>query len=495
MKKILTFLFFLVALSMQGQYDYSDRCILAHEYITALRFEEARELIAQEHERNPGNLVPVMLENYIDFLSILVAEDEAVFDSLAEYRTDRLDLLSEGDPGSPWYRSLLAKVNLQWAFARIKFGSYFTAGLEARRAYRLLEENAREYPGFLPDKVGLGILHALVGTIPDNYRWVAGLFSMHGSVEQGRKELMDVLLLADSLEYTYLKGEALFFRSFIDLNLQADREKALELLPYYDEAYQRNLLLTFSYARILMQNGMNDRAIDVLQQRPGSDQYFPFYYLDFLLGQSKLNRLDADADKYFYRFTTNFKGDSYIKSAYERLAWSSLLKGDTAGYRQNMQKVLVYGDDFTDGDKMALQAAESAYIPDKSLLRARLLFDGGYYHAADSILGRADKHWPSLRERIEYPYRRGRVFHAMGLHDEALEWYNKAIGLGSNEPWYYAANAALKAGMISELEGRYTEAEEYYHQCLRMKNKEYRTSIAQKAKAGLNRLEEIEDVH
>ncbi len=495
MKKLLSLLLLLSVFSMHGQYAYTDRCELAHERITALRFDEARELIAQEYAENPGNLVPVMLENYIDFLTILVAEDEAVFDSLSEYRTERLDLLSDGDPNSPWYRSLLAKVNLQWAFARIKFGSYITAGLEVRKAFRLLEENAREYPDFLPDKVGLGILHALIGTIPDNYQWVAGLFSMRGSVEEGRRELMEVLLLADSLDYSYLKGEALFFRSFIDLNLRADREKALELLPYYDEAYQQNLLLTFSYARILMQNAMNDRAIEVLLHRPGGGDYYPFYYLDFLLGQCKLNRLDKDADEYFYRFTTNFKGDSYIKSAYERLAWACLLDDDTTGFRRNMQKVLVYGDDFTDGDKIALRDAESGYIPDISLLRARLLFDGGYYHAADSVLGHAEQQWSSPRERIEYPYRRGRVYHAMGLHAKAVEWYDKAISLGSEEPWYYAANAALKAGMISEMGGNYTEAESYYRKCLRMKNKEYKTSIAQKAKAGLNRLEDLKLKH
>ncbi len=93
---------------------------------------------------------------------------------------------------------MIAQVNLHWAFASVKFGEYFTAGREIRRAFLLLEENQELHPDFLPDKVGLGIMHALIGTIPDNYRWIASLFSMNGSVELGRLELFKVLEQAET---------------------------------------------------------------------------------------------------------------------------------------------------------------------------------------------------------------------------------------------------------------------------------------------------------
>ncbi len=493
MKKLILILFLFSGLILRGQYNYTDNCKQAHELITALKFNEASSYITAERNQNPDNLIPVILDNYIDFLSILVSEDEAVFDSLIEFRAERMTLLSEGDMDSPWYRSLLAKMNLQWAFARIKFASYFTAGIEIRRAYLLLAENKELYPEFYHDKVGFGIMHALIGTIPDNFKWVARLFSMDGSVEQGRNELKEVLENADALGYGYLKGEALFFLSFIDLNLQADRDRAIELLPFYDSTAKDNLMLTFSLSRILMQNAHNDSAIQLLVNHPHGKEYYPFYYLDYLSGLTKLNRLDDDAGIYFLKFTTNFKGQSYMKSAYQRLAWINLLKGDTLKYKELMLKVEKYGDDFTDGDKLALSEAISGFIPNIELLKARLLFDGGYYYKADSILNICEGSFDRIKDKLEYPYRRGRISHAQGNLATALDWYDKCVLEGKGSPWYFAANAALQSGMIHEEQGRLELAEMYYEKCLDMDNLEYRTSIAQKAKAGLNRIGEISE--
>jgi len=117
-----------------------------------------------------------MLTNYIDFITLIVGEDEVVFDSLENLRPEWVRQLKNGEKDSPWYRTLNAQMNLQWAFARLRFGEYFTAAREIRKAYLLLEENQELYPGFLPDKIGLGIMYALIGSIPDNYRWIANLF-------------------------------------------------------------------------------------------------------------------------------------------------------------------------------------------------------------------------------------------------------------------------------------------------------------------------------
>ena len=491
--KNLSFIILLLAGSVvQAQYTCSEGCAQAHSLITALRFNEANELIRTEKAADPENLIPVLLENYIDFLTIIVGEDEKVFDSLARQRSARLKLLVAGDQSSPWYRASIARVNMQWAFARVKFGQYLTAALEIRKAYRLLEENSREYPGFPPDQVGLGLMHALIGSIPDNQRWIADIFSMQGSIGQGREKLMDVLENTGSNDFSYLHGEALFFLSFIDLNLQADRNNADALLPYYDDAGPDNLLLVFSKARILMQCGMNDEAIALLTHSPRGKEYFPFYYLDYLAGLAKLNRLDEDAGSYLLRFLVNFRGKSYVKSGYQKLAWHHLLQGDEGRYRDYIGKALLYGDELTDGDKLARAEAESGIIPNVCLLKARLLFDGGYYAAAANILQQHDCCLISARDSMEFLYRNGRIAHAMNLYDEALLWYGMAIEAGREEIWYFAANAALLSGNIFELLGDYEEARIHYRLATRMKNKEYATSIKQKAKAGINRIDEAE---
>lgn len=489
MKKSIWIVFLLTTLISRGQYDYSDLCIEAHTEISALRFDHAQQLIASEKSAHPENLVPTMLQAYMDFLTIIVGENEADFDSLADLRHIKLNILKEGDTQSPWYRYSIARLYLQWAFSRVKYGSYFYAARDIQKAYMLLNENNEAYPDFLPDKVSLGIMHALIGTIPDNYRWIANIFSMEGSVEQGRAELMAVLKNAEEEGYPFLKDEALFFLTFIDLNLQADRNKAKELLAYYHDA-DSNLMLIFSYSRILMQTGNNDRAVDILVNHPRSNDFYPFYYLEYLSGLTKLNRLDEDAGQYFLRFTANFKGASYIKSAYQRLAWTRLLKDDVQGYWNYMDRVKQYGDAFTDGDKLALRDAESGELPNLCLLKARLLYDGGYFAQADSTLNRLDCGLTTERDKTEFPYRRGRISHALNDIDAALSWYEKTIETGGRQPYYFASNAALQIGAIYESLGDYSLAEDYYRQCLQMPGKEYKTSLNQKAKAGLNSLKD-----
>lgn len=479
-----------MTVAVHGQYDYSETCMRAHELAGALRFDEARALICQEKQRDPQNLVPVMLEGYIDFLTLIVSENKYDYDSLKAKKNERLARLRKGDRSSPWYRSSIAHYNLQWAFARITHGSYVNAARDIRKAYLLLEENHLRHPGFLPDKNGLGIMHALIGSIPDNLEWIASIFNMKGSVEDGRKELLEVIETSDSLGYPFLKSEAIFFLSFIELNLTSDKQSALSLLQHYGRAADSNLMLVFSKARIYMQTGRTDDAIALLVDRPGGKEYFPFYYLDYLAGLAKLSRLDPDAAHYFLRYTANFKGSNYIRSAYQRLAWIEYLAGNEAGYEQYMQRVLRYGEDISDGDKMALREAEEGLPPNTCLLKARLLYDGGYYHRADSVLTRAACSLRNNRDSLEYLYRKGRIAQARQDWQKALSYYEETIRSGQHEPYYFAANAALQSGRIHENMNDYPRAEASYKACLKMKNTEYRNSIKQKARAGLNNLAE-----
>src|SRR5205814_571915 len=83
----------------------------------------------------------------------------------------RLVTLTEGDLGSPYYLFVQAEINLQWAAADIKFGEYLNAIFEIRRAFKLLEENQQKFPAFSPNKKSLGVLYALLGSVPDKYKW------------------------------------------------------------------------------------------------------------------------------------------------------------------------------------------------------------------------------------------------------------------------------------------------------------------------------------
>ncbi len=105
---------------------------------------------------------------------------------------------------------MLGNIHLQWAVARLKFKEYFTAAVEINKAYRLLEKNAEMFPEFVPNKISLGVLHIMIGMVPDKYQWLLNIISMEGSVVQGREELNHVLEQSNQNEiYSYLKVETL----------------------------------------------------------------------------------------------------------------------------------------------------------------------------------------------------------------------------------------------------------------------------------------------
>ena len=89
---------------------------------------------------------------------------------------------------------------------------------------------------------------------------------------------------------------------------------------------------------------------------------------------------------------------------------------------------------------------------------------------------------------MEYNYRMGRIYQESGNNDKALVYFSQAIHTGINQPWYFAANAALQEGMIYEEMQDFINAEKYYRLVLSMNFEEYKTSLCQKAKAGLHRL-------
>ncbi len=496
---IIAFVFIIVSVTSLAQYnyDFNKNCTDAYSLALSLKFEEAQKLINKEKHINPDNNIPYLVENYIYFLKVFIGEEESVFEELDDKKDDIIDRLEDGDEDSPYYNYSLAQVYLQWAFARTKFKEYFTAAVEINRAYRKLESNDEKFPDFLPDKINLGLLHTMIGTIPDSYNWVKKLVGVEGTVNQGTNEILKVLdaSLKDK-KYEHFKAECLFYLSFIKLNMSTDKGKALDYINLItgndsDTSYMSSPLTIYAMARIYMGNGMNEKALNLLLKRPKGKEYYPFHYLDYLTGLAKLQNLDEDANLYFLRFLEEFKGINYIKAAYQKIAWYYAVNGNDFMYKEYIAKIPENGYDIADADKQAEREAERDVVPNAVLLKARLLFDGGYYERAMKVLTTENKNFlRDERDSLEYTYRLGRIYHGWGKIDDAVPYYLQTIKNGSESEYYYAANAALQLGLIYEKRKDFQKAKIYYEKARSMKNKEYKNSIDQKAKAGLSRIED-----
>ena len=482
----------------QYSYDFNNRCKDAYKALTSLRLDEAERYIVVEKQMNPDNNIPYLLESYLMFFKVFIGEEETLYRKYEDRRDKIYDRLTDGNPSSPYYRYSLAVYHTQWALARLKFSEFFKAAWQFRKAYLLLEHNQEEFPDFLPDNLYSGLFHIAIGIVPPEYKWAVNILGFSGSIEKGEKEIQTLIDASETNPaYAYLREEVIFYKTFIDINVTENLESAyqqyLSSRTTMDTALLRNPLMSYALARILKEKKMTDEAIEVLENRFQGKEYFPFYYLDYLTGYYRLQRLDTAAKDYLLKYVRNFNGVLYLKSAYQKLSWYYLVFGDTTKCLEAKEKILTVGSTISDDDKQARIYAEKEELPDIYLLKARLLSDGGYYQRALNALEEGKEHLLSdkdSKKSLEYYYRLARIYHEWGKKEQSIPFYEESIENGKELPYYYAANSALKLGNIYEERKDYGKALKYYRMALRMKNKEYKTSIDMKAKAGIQRIEE-----
>ncbi len=490
----ISFLFLLcyfLTYTASANFNFNANCKTAYSNIISLKFIAGQTQIAQEKQSNPSNLIPLLLENYIDFLSLFVSEDEKQYSLLQTSQKTRLAAIENGDKKSPYYLYAQAEINIQWAFVKVKFGNYMSAATDINSAYHLLEKNQNLFPNFIPNKKSLGLLHVLIGSIPDQYKWVADIIGLEGNVSQGIQELRIAINLASKdSEYVVMVPECAFLLSYVLGSLESstqDLEQQYKLLNSLDKT---NLLLYHSRAKIAAQLGKNDDVIAILSNYPYGKEYFPFPYLDYLKGKALLNKLDPSANIPFQNFLSHFKGKNYIKASYQKLAWYYwVVKNDTTLYSKTIKNAISAGYTNIGEDKEALWEAQNHLVPNKILLKSRLLFDGGYYlQAFQMLINSPNTYFKPPKDELEFYYRLARIHHKMGNTTKAINLYKATIKFGEEQPYYYAAYAALQLATIYEESKNDTDAELYYKKCMSINGAEYEDAIKAKAKAGLNRL-------
>ncbi|MCF8243958.1 MAG: tetratricopeptide repeat protein [Saprospiraceae bacterium] len=483
-------LFFLLPVQAKKHFEWTPALKEAYHKTLSLRFMEAEADLAKIRRTDPDNLLILHVENYLDFFHVYINEEVTEFKNLEKNKDRRLEIIEdEGDKTSPYYLFLQADILLHWALARLKFEEYSTAFFETNKAFKLLTANAEKFPKFMPNKKDLGILHAIVGTIPDNYKWTVNwLSSMEGSMEQGREELEEVLNFAKKQDFIY-EDEIFVYYAYLMLHLENDNEEAWKIINNAKLNPADNPLACFVMANVAMRTDRGDEAINILLKRPTGKQFAPFYYLDYMLGLVKLQRLDDDANIYLQRYVDNYRGRNFIKDSYQKLAWHALLHGDPTGYNKFMNRCKSYGYTIVGSDKSALADAKSGDVPAIELLKARVLFDGGRFQRAFEVLkGKESSDYLSEKNRLEYNYRMGRITHKLGKHAEALSFYQKTIDMGRKSPYYFACRSALEKGHILEELGRSKQAKAAFNLCLDISPDDHKTALHQQAKAGLRRL-------
>ena len=471
----------------------SDNMKNAYSYILSLDINNAKVVLKNEKKINPNNGIIYLYENYIDFLYLLINEDEVLFKDLSRNKLKRIKNIKLNDKSSPYYLYSQAEIYLQCSFISIKFGEYVRGAYEIQKAYFLLKKNINLFPDFYLNNKILGILNVLIGSIPEEYQWITNLIGMEGDVNTGFNRLNKFFLLTqENPKYTQYSVETIFLLSFLQMNISNDIDDYKILLSIIDNQYKTNKLLKLCAARLASKLGDNELNSQILNHKFEEDQTLPIYYFDYLLGMSELYKLNYNlASKHFKIFLKNFKGKNYIKSSYHKLALISFLLNDENSMQKYFNLTLLNGDVFIEEDKKAQKDVELNLLPHPVLLEARLLYDGGYYLKALNCIEKVGNpsYFSDINNIVEYWYRKARISQRIDdSSSKIIEYFSQAYNKGKELKTYFVPMAALQIGYEYEKMGNLSNAREFYKKCLEFSDFDYERGIHQKAKVALVRL-------
>ncbi len=490
MKHLVAVAFFCVPFlaTAEKYYDFNTVCKQAYAEIVSLRIANGQRLLAEEKKAHPDNLIPYFLDNYTDFFPLFFNEDIKEFDKKLPLKEARLAAMKIGPKESPWNLFTQAMLQVQWAAIHIKFGERWAAGWSFKAAFDLAKENQKLFPNFAPNKMVMGPLQVVAGTIPKGYQWLSNMLGIKGNIATGMKDLGAFMNNADQTAAIF-KDEATFYYCYLKFHFENKPDEALQFIKTQKLDVVNNHLFTYMAANLSLNNQQSAATKNYVLQRNMSAAYMPSPVWDFELAYSKLYHLEPDANLYFDKFLNNFKGNFYIKDSWLKLGWHYLLQGNMAEYNRCIIQVKTKGNADTDADKKALKEAKDGKIPHPVLLKARLLSDGGYTSEAYQILqGKQSADFATEEDKLEFAYRVGRIYEELGRYDDAIQAYLTTIKTGKERTEYFAARAALQVAAIYEQQKKNKPmAIAFYNQCLAMENHDYKNSLDQKAKAGVER--------
>ena len=470
-----------------SSFEFNDRVQQAYLRIIRLKFDEGKILLDEEKRLNPSNVLPELYYNYIDFLKTFISEDVKEFEAFKKNLSERQRKLSDED--SPYNLYVRSEMMLQEAMLRIKFREFITAAWEIRKSYKLIEKNANAFAAFPLNKKILGFLHVMVGAIPKNYRWMIDITGVSGTIPQGTEELNSLLRETETGPFKVYREEILFYLANINNSFNPGEGNSSMLIGTIQPFCRHSELMRYCYINLLMKAGRNDEILQMFTDTFSTEGTYPFYFLSYKTGMAKFRKLDLTSEKDFENFIKHFKGINYLRSAYQKIAWIYLLEGETEKYAEAISFSGKVGADFIDEDKDATKEANDGIKPNLILLRARLLFDGGYYtQSMAEIGGKGIENFPTYRDQLEVTYRLARIYLKLKQTDKAIDYFEQTFKNGASSSFYFAANSALMLGNIYEERNDHEKSRSNYTRCLSLRKHEYQNSIDQKAEAGLERL-------
>ncbi len=489
-RKVLLFvLLFLFSFSIKAAYfEYTPALNECQKHLVALRLKQADAIISSEILKHPDNIAGLYLLHYAKFYHIMVQQNVAMLPAFEKMHANTLAQIQLLPNNSPYKLFIKASIHLQSALVKGAFNEYLSAAWDFRSAFMEVNQNERSFPNFLGHKKELGALKALIGTFPSQYNWILNVVGLEGDFDKGL-QILHKYIEADSKEPLIEQQQAEVMYTLIQLNFGPEKKTAWSFYKEHSKDYHQNLMQCYVRAYVAGKCGENDIALQTLKARPTDEAYEQIYYLNLLMGTYLLNELDYSAAIWFKKYLAFSITKGSFKEAYQKLSWIAWLQGDTLKFHTYTNLMIKHSKEMGSETSLMNQDLSKGIFPSAEMLKARLLFDGGYYSKAQNTLLKIKPELlPSNFQKLEWNYRIARIYQEEGNLAEAIAHYNTCLKNGKEMRTYLLPNACLQLGAIYEKLNYIPLARTYYEQVNNYGNYDYESSISQKAKSNLLRL-------
>jgi tetratricopeptide (TPR) repeat protein len=416
-------------------------------------------------------------------VELLATESDEKFTVYEERFEKRLDLNIAGGEADLLF--MKAELNMHWAAVYLKFGHELDAAMSLKRAYQLAETCRKKYPDFTPIYKTTGLLQIIIGSVPEKYNWVLGLFGMEGSIQTGLNELVKARNSNSSLSY-----EAGLMYALIQGFVLQNSEQALYEMSNTLRQSHGYRLPYFLAASLAMKASKSELAITWLDSLAVHSEGIHLHYADYLYGEAQLHKGKyPEAIAAYTRFLKSYKGQNYVKDALYKTGICFWLSGNSKDAASLFNEARARGKESAEADKHAAKSLAETDLPNIQLLRVRYFTDGGYFEEAQTELSKITlTDLPAKRDQVEFYYRKARLEHKQNRFGPAKIFYKQTIEMAGTENWYFAPNSCLQLGYIAVAEKQQSEAKKYFNKALDYKKHEYKNSIDSKAKSALAQL-------
>jgi hypothetical protein len=457
----------------------------AYIELLKLKANTCRQLLATEPPSAPGTL---LVADCADFLELLVSLDASRYDATVAAQDARLASLEKA-PASALRDYARAEIRLHQAAAQLAFHHEVRGAWNLRQAMLLTQTVAQRYPGFLPARKTLGLCQFGVGSLPEGYHWLLRLLGLRGSIDEGLANLNR----AASQPHDF-QPESQILLALVRESYYKKGDESVALAGRLSREQPDNLLYNYLVVSLNKRQHHGEEALAAYYARPTGSAYLPLAFLHHLAADLLLYRGDyAASTTENQQFLRDFRGDYYRKDAAFKLYLAAWLGGAPAATAERYrQQINLDGPLTIEEDIYAQRFYHDAQLLNPTLTRARLLTDGGYYAQALSLLQRfrATPTTP-VRDQLEAPYRRARVWQGLVRPDSARADYLRTLRLSAalgDPPYYFAPQAALQLGYLAQAAGQRAAAKGYFERAMTYEKHEYKNSTDQKAKVALRGL-------